>query len=343
MRKFLFTFFISICFLQGLFFGDTIYLIPYDASVLDSKVCTYSANIPYNELTTWQLLDKKVREAGHTLKCTDLSEFSNKKSLRALQNARKVIVINLPSWTGKKWHKKIFKVAREKLVLIALEPPTVVPEMYQCFHCFGKVLSWDDALCQQGKAEKINYQVWQDMQPHIPSFSEKKLLTTVCRNKRSGHPDELYSERYKVISYFEARVGNDFEFYGTGWEKLKLRTYRGPCQNKLEVLKKYRFSICYENIKNQRGYITEKIFDCFAAGCVPIYLGASNIKEYIPTNCFIAREDFTSFELLLNHIKNMKEDEYSTYLNNIRDFLKTKKAKKFGKEAFADTIMQTLH
>ena len=46
----------------------------------------------------------------------------------------------------------------------------------------------------------------------------------------------------------------------------------------------YRFYICYENTEGVEDYITEKIFDCFAAGFVPIYWGASNIEKYIPKN-----------------------------------------------------------
>jgi hypothetical protein len=40
--------------------------------------------------------------------------------------------------------------------------------------------------------------------------------------------------------------------------------------SKKNTLEKYKFSICYENARDIPGYITEKIFDCFFAGCVPI-------------------------------------------------------------------------
>ena len=29
-------------------------------------------------------------------------------------------------------------------------------------------------------------------------------------------------------------------------------------------------------------YVTEKLFDAFAGGCVPIYLGAPNIEAFLP-------------------------------------------------------------
>jgi tryptophanyl-tRNA synthetase len=33
---------------------------------------------------------------------------------------------------------------------------------------------------------------------------------------------------------------------------------------------------------NEYDYVTEKVYDALAAGCVPIYYGAPNIGNYIP-------------------------------------------------------------
>ena len=34
-----------------------------------------------------------------------------------------------------------------------------------------------------------------------------------------------------------------------------------------------------------QGYITEKIYDCFMSGVVPIYLGCKNIDEFVKYTC----------------------------------------------------------
>ena len=52
-------------------------------------------------------------------------------------------------------------------------------------------------------------------------FSERKLLTCISGNKKSEHPDEMYSEREKVITFLENRYPNDFDFYGTGFDIRK--------------------------------------------------------------------------------------------------------------------------
>ena len=36
-------------------------------------------------------------------------------------------------------------------------------------------------------------------------FEERKLLTSISGNKHSKHPDELYSERERVISVLEEK------------------------------------------------------------------------------------------------------------------------------------------
>lgn len=48
--------------------------------------------------------------------------------------------------------------------------------------------------------------------------------------------------------------------------------------DKKEYLKQFYFNICPEN-SNSYGYVTEKIFEAIASGCIPIYWGSHNIPE----------------------------------------------------------------
>ncbi len=50
-----------------------------------------------------------------------------------------------------------------------------------------------------------------------------------------------------------------------------------PIENKIEWLKSYKFNICFEN-SSHPGYLTEKLFDAFAAGCIPIYWGDTSLR-----------------------------------------------------------------
>ena len=114
-------------------------------------------------------------------------------------------------------------------------------------------------------------------------------------------------------------------------------SWKGAVLNKQEVLLHSRFSIVYENIKGLKGYITEKIFDAFVAGNVPIYWGASDIESYIPKECFIDRRDFNNHSQLYSLLKNMTEKKYLEYQSSIKDFLDNK-SELFSCEKFADVI-----
>jgi hypothetical protein len=51
---------------------------------------------------------------------------------------------------------------------------------------------------------------------------------------------------------------------------------------KASELRRHLFALAFEN-SNVAGYVTEKYFQCLAAGTVPVYLGAPNIAAFSPT------------------------------------------------------------
>ena len=48
--------------------------------------------------------------------------------------------------------------------------------------------------------------------------------------------------------------------------------------DKIAYLRQFRFNLCPEN-SNNRGYVTEKVFEAIKAGCVPIYWGNEGYPE----------------------------------------------------------------
>ncbi|MBI3237168.1 MAG: hypothetical protein HYZ48_05675 [Chlamydiales bacterium] len=255
---------------------------------------------------------------------------------------QKIVFFNLtPSYCGK---CDLSRLPKEKLVLFMFEPPVVLWRMYQpkVLADFGKVYTWDDDLVDDQKFFKFYYPVLRPMLPDLPSFEEKKLCTLVSSNLKSRHPLELYSERRRVIEYFEKLNTTDFEFYGHKWPEGVYANYRGMAADKLQTIKGYRFSICYENMRDVKGYVTEKIFDCFAAGSVPVYWGASNVTETIPEGCFIDRRKFSSLDELYAFLKAMTKEEYEGYLQRIEAYLISDKAKLYSREHYENIFCEAL-
>jgi hypothetical protein len=104
------------------------------------------------------------------------------------------------------------------------------------------------------------------------------------------------------------------------------------------TLHDYRFCIAYEN-SAERDYVSEKIFDCFFSGCVPIYLGAPNVQDFIPKAAFIDKRDFATYDELYRHLSRMSETEYNGYLAAIAAFLKSPSFHPFTAEAFTETFI----
>lgn len=109
-------------------------------------------------------------------------------------------------------------------------------------------------------------------------------------------------------------------------------------------MKGYRFAICYENARSLPGYITEKIFDCFFSGCVPVYWGPDNIHEYIPNDCYVDRRDFSSNKEMYDFLKNISWEQYLSYQEAIQRYVMTDgKQTNFNAEVFVKNIIEELH
>lgn len=261
----------------------------------------------------------------------------------------KIACMNIPNHFYRDHYVRL--LPKEKMVLFMWEPYIRLSKMYNenLRDCFSKIYTWNDDLVDGVKYFKFFYPVLRPMIADPVPFEEKKFCTLVSGYvnnpaKYPGkHPDELYSQRLKAVEFFE-KVGEEgFECYGRGWEKAPpYKSFRGPCADKIGVIKNYRFSICYENCRDVKGYITEKIFDCFAAGNVPVYWGASNVTDYIPKDCFIDRRDFESLDELYLFLKSMPKATYEGYLTRIREFLASDAAHLFSEEKFEEIFQEAL-
>lgn len=258
-------------------------------------------------------------------------------------DSHKIIWINIPVFFYRDHF--VAKLPKEKMVLFMWEPYIRFRKMYnpKLHHCFSRIYTWDDDLVDNKTYFKFYYPVLRPMIEDVVPFEEKKLCTLVsgyafaCDKYPKKYPNELYSHRMKAIEFFERIGEKGFEFYGKDWP-MERPSYRGPVSDKIGTIKNYRFSICYENCQGVKGYITEKIFDCFAAGNVPVYWGASNVTDYIPPDCFIDRRDFATLNDLYLFLKNMSSPEYEGYLDRIRAYLNSEKAHLFSQEHHEKTL-----
>lgn len=261
---------------------------------------------------------------------------------RLHQESEKVIVFNQMVHPS-----ALSKIPKEKLVFFLWEP-WEIPKNYYAY--FSRVYTWDDDLVDNVKFFKLYSPNLIPMEDPLPSFNEKKFCVMVAGSDVDpvGRKNDLYSERMRMVEFFETKPMGELEIYGRNWTKRYYRDYRFPIpgahsgKQKISILKNYRFCICFENTKNINGYVTEKILDCFAAGCVPIYYGAKNIETYIPKNCFIDYRDFSSKEELYSFLHQISEQQYEQYINNIRAFLQSEQAQLFSPSHFRKVFYEAI-
>lgn len=182
---------------------------------------------------------------------------------------------------------------------------------------------------------------------------KKELLVMVSRNYYSWPEKSIYFERRDLFKWFLQHHPSDIVVYGQAWERMWpelsleqkaafAQQHKGYAQDKDAVVTEAKFGIAYENMRYD-DYVSEKIYDVMNAGSVPVYLGAPNVSEFIPQNCFIDRTKFPNNEALYQYLKNMDEETYKSYIACIREFVSRPPHRNIHDiDRAVDTIEQTI-
>ncbi|KAK1278934.1 Glycoprotein 3-alpha-L-fucosyltransferase A [Acorus gramineus] len=78
--------------------------------------------------------------------------------------------------------------------------------------------------------------------------------------------------------------------------------------DKVETLKRYKFSLAFEN-SNEEDYVTEKFFQSLVAGSVPVVIGAPNIEEFAPSpNSILHIKELDDVATVARSMKHLATD-----------------------------------
>ena len=255
--------------------------------------------------------------------------------------------------------------------LIATENPYICPlnRNEEYLKTFNGVFTWNRDLLHLPNVSHLF------IPNHIhseqsPTFSERPIFSCLINaNKafRENFEIDLYKERVEVIRWYEKKAPAYFSLHGLGWGKpapvftltkkiprriQRLATqlfgykpfpsYQGEIENKADIYRKTKFAYCYENAVDLPDYISEKIFDCFFSGCVPIYWGSKTIQDYVPNGCYIDRRKFNSTEAVHQFLLGVNETQYAQYQFNIQQFLNSSIAMRFDTTSYVSTIINKI-
>ncbi len=108
------------------------------------------------------------------------------------------------------------------------------------------------------------------------------------------------------------------DIVGNGWPREVKTMEQSGFENgeskwwnrKLDILKNYRFNVCFENTIWPY-YCTEKIWHSIAAGCLPVYYAkGTRIYETFPSNSFVDASEFDSDDALIDFMLEMTVEEH---------------------------------
>ncbi|MGO8698717.1 MAG: glycosyltransferase family 10 domain-containing protein [Limisphaerales bacterium] len=319
---------------------------------------TVSAEIGDDLIYPSVYLAKRVRELGHSVATIDTAP---------LESFDAVVFLDYPTILNS-YFRRLVKNRDKPIYLVMFESPAVRPDNWRLANHapFKKVFTWSPALADGRKYIRMRMPFkLPDFAPYQPSQADK-FCCLIASQKYSWASQELYTERVRAIRWFEKNHPGEFDLYGQRWDRFffqkklsvvnpvlnlvyrkcpwlprrrRFPSARGSVATKRDILRQYKFSICYENA-SYPGWITEKILDPMFAGCVPIYQGDPEVAEFVPKEAFIDKRQFADYESLYRYLKEMPPAQYEAVRQAIHKFVHGEAIKPMGPEAFTDLIVR---
>lgn len=255
-------------------------------------------------------------------------------------------------------YEKLLNLGNVRLrAFVIFEPPILAPRTYSLLpkisSAFEQVYIHNtagDGYSMTGtNPAKLRKFYWpQSYNDVLKNFwgkrSRQRRAVAICANhKPLLRHNELYSKRIEAIVALSKHMGVDL--YGGGWRRWWSRNslwlpywrnrralmsvYRGTCVSKHEILSRYDFSICFENM-TMDGYMTEKFFDCLYTGTIPIYIGPRDITKYVPAETFIDATAFSHWDELARFLLKLTDEKITKMRESGRDFLNSPAMKLFS-------------
>ena len=98
--------------------------------------------------------------------------------------------------------------------------------------------------------------------------------------------------------------------YAGKWRNSSTALWDKYNNDKQRFLSQFRFNLCPENM-DAAGYTTEKIFDAFAAGCIPVYMGSCGrpAEDVLNPEAYICLDPDGNNIKKIDEIRTLAEDD----------------------------------
>lgn len=187
----------------------------------------------------------------------------------------------------------------------------LLPSAYDCLEEYGKyfdfIFTYEKSLIDKFPEKSVFHPCDTcGIESESHKVQDKTKLVSMIYSDKTW----LFGHRLRHIiakSLIPKMKYDKVDFFGRGTNK--------PIHLKSEGTNPYMFQIVTENAKRYN-YFTDKIYDCFATGTVPIYWGAPNIGEHFNMDGILY---FNHPDELKEILLSLSEEKYKSMLPAVYD------------------------
>ena len=244
-----------------------------------------------------------------------------------------------------------------KSVLVVQEPRVVLPQ-----HSKPSILTRFDAVLRIGRPNEIPPLKWpQSWRTVFRNPDRIQSAVMINSDKWSFVPGHLYWLRAAL-----AVQSKNLVVYGYGWERPYITrlshrlfelarilstgtmpslkglknsltvpiTYHGETRDKVSQMSNYAVAVV---IENSREFLSEKLFDAWFAGCVPVYVGPNIETMGIPPQLVIqSNPDISAIQEAIDRAFLI---DRAGFLDDLEKFLSSKKALEWRSDVALKSIL----
>ena len=227
---------------------------------------------------------------------TDLSLFSSINEVLWTDNPAKLpiadaVLVHIPDF---KFRGRIRKYPRQIWAAWSLESGA----HYPVFNDVSFMQQFDITMTYRRSST-----IWAN---YLPSADDWRAMAAVPPS-RQVHPASAAmfvssgfgSDRRQLIEALSTTILVDS--YGARFHNRDLPLPDRGRESKISTWAQYPFALALENAR-EPDYVTEKIFDAFWAGAIPVYLGASNVADFVPAGSYIDASTYPNGRALGGHL-----------------------------------------
>ncbi len=172
-------------------------------------------------------------------------------------------------------------------------------------HNYDLTLSFDPDDLKQGN---IYLPYWFTLFGEIPEFSNSKNVPIESfLSPRKMYPNQSKFCAVVINNPHPLRLRAIRELERLGEVDVFGRAIGRPVSDKVKLLSNYRFNLCFEN-DLYPGYVTEKPFDAWLAGSVPLYWGNTE-DTFLNQNAIVNLATFKSMASYIDHVQELDSDK----------------------------------